>query len=431
MQDRRYLILLYLVPILALAVCGLSLFWGIDDSEMRSAVLMGGPTDSDGGFRGRLRAVKDRSGVIVPLAGERVRVIAQQGSHRAERRLTTGPDGWTEFEVSRQVDAPLQLTLLDSRGSQLVAGSPQLRTERWRASAQVRGGELRVHREGGLEGQLIVPDGLLVVPFESEVVLEVRADGEPAMGAQVQVEGTGAELLSSASCEAGEEGRCRFRLRPFHHVASLIAHVEFEGKKLSLDQVLPLVPGSLGMKRRDDGGIDIFSPVPREDAWFTFVTQNERLPGGRVEFTPQADGGGRATIDSDQVPSGDGRYLVLAGSADGRSTSTVGFPLDAQGESFDVVDAYLLDGAPQVRALRHRRARKVTWALGGYIALSGLITLFLFVTRVRRADASLKMNLERVGAARGTQSESPLPLVIAALTLFFAFSATVLWIVAR
>ncbi len=123
--------------------------------------------------------------------------------------------------------------------------------------------------------------------------------------------------------------------------------------------------------------------------------------------------------------------MVIAGSADGRSTSSVGYPLAEQGDTLDVFDAYLLDGAPQMKAMQERKARRVSLALGLYIGLSGLLTLGLFVIRVRRADRSLQEGLERVGAAQGTRSSSALPLVIAALSLFFAFSATVLWIVAR
>src|SRR5690606_15949808 len=124
-------------------------------------------------------------------------------------------------------------------------------------------------------------------------------------------------------------------------------------------------------------------------------------------------------------------YVVIAGSADGRSTSSVGYPLAEQGNTFDVFDGYLLDGAPQLRTLQQAKARRVRIALGAYIALSGLLTLGLFIFRVRRSDRRLQQGLDRVGAAKGTRSASAVPLVIAALSLFFAFSATVLWIVAR
>src|SRR5690606_9808537 len=153
-NERRFTQLLYLIPLLALGVCALSLFWRAGEVELRSAMLMGGPTDSALGFRGRLRVVREIGGMTLPAQGEEIRLFAQQGKHESVRTLTTGPDGWSDFEVSRVPGAPLHLEVKDAAGRVLVDGTPELSTSRWLESAQRRGGPLRVHRAAGLEAQL-------------------------------------------------------------------------------------------------------------------------------------------------------------------------------------------------------------------------------------------------------------------------------------
>src|SRR5690606_3718063 len=159
--------------------------------ELRSAMVMGGPTDSTLGFRGRLRVVREIGGMTLPAQGETIRLVAQQGKHESVRSLTTGPDGWTDFEVSREPSAPLHLEVRDAAERVLAHGTPELSTSRWLKSAQTRGGPLRVHREGGLEAQLSIAQGVLSVPFDSAVSVEVMREGEPLAGAQVHLIGEG------------------------------------------------------------------------------------------------------------------------------------------------------------------------------------------------------------------------------------------------
>lgn len=431
MNERRFTQLLYLIPVLALGVCAVSLFWRAGEVEIRSAMLMGGPTDSATGFRGRLRVVREVDGMTLPVSEETVRLVAQQGSHESVRSLITGPDGWADFDVSREPRAPLHLLVKDARGRVLVEGTPELSTSRWLKSAQTRGGPLRVHREGELTAQLIISQGVLSVPFASAVIVEVARNLEPLPDAHVKLASDGATIEGATDCLTDPQGRCPFSVRPLHHVASVVAHIKWEGKTLRFEQALPLVPGSFGLEVLASGDLKVRSPVQREEAWFTFVNRQQRSQGGRIELSALADGGSEGVILKSQIPVLKDPYVLIAGSADGRSTSSVGYPLASQGETFDVLDAYLLDGAPQLKALHEGKARRVRFALGAYIGLSGLLTLALFVLRVRRSDRRLQEGLDRVGAASGTRSASAVPLVIAALSLFFAFSATVLWIVAR
>ncbi len=198
MNERRFTQLLYFIPLLALGVCAVSLFWRKGEAEVRSAMLMGGPTDSAAGFRGRLRVVREIGGMTFPVQAETIRLVAEQGSHKSVRSLTTGPDGWADFDLSRMPEAALHLVVKDAAGNVLAEGVPELSTNRWLKSAKSRGGPLRVHREGALEARVRVGQGVLSVPFESRLSIEVLRGGKPEVGARVRLEGQGATIEGSA-----------------------------------------------------------------------------------------------------------------------------------------------------------------------------------------------------------------------------------------
>jgi hypothetical protein len=270
----------------------------------------------------------------------------------------------------------------------------------------------------------------LSVPFESQLSFVLRRDGRPAAGARIALEPEGASLVSPGEGVTDSSGRLEFTLRPEQHIASLRVKAEHEDERLEFEQTLPVVPGSYFIREADEG-YRVWAPVVREHVWYTFVTEAERLGGGRLDLVEGPRGTSVGTLSSGLVPQVRGLFVVLSSEADGRSTSTVGYPLDGQDHTFDAWDAYLLDGAPVRRQEAARRGRRVRWSLGGYAALCGFLTLLLFVTRVRGSDRELQRRLESAGASEGTRERSSLPLVIAVLSLFFAFSLGVLWIVAR
>jgi hypothetical protein len=198
---------------------------------------------------------------------------------------------------------------------------------------------------------------------------------------------------------------------------------------LSFERTLPVLPGSLSMKRTE-AGILVKSPVEREAIWYTFVTKSRRLQGGRLALQLEDDVW-QGRIEAERVPRVQGLYVVLSSEADGRSASTVGFPLDGQEQTYEVWDAYLIDGLPQVRAREVAQRTRFRLVLGAYAAVCGVLSMIIFWIQVRRSDVELATSLRRAGAAAATQNRNALPLLIAVLCLFFAFSATVLWIVAR
>ncbi len=289
---------------------------------------------------------------------------------------------------------------------------------------------MRVQKKGAVAATLSISQRVLAVPFAGRGQILVESQGAPLAGARVRLEGVGAELRGSASGTTDDEGRLWFEVVPQEHVASLRVTLNHESLNWTFQQPLPVVPGAFGLRRQEDG-FRVLAPVPRDEAWYTFVSEKGRHVGGRIDLGEDSEGFFSGTIARTEIPNQEGLFLVLASSADARSTSTVGYPLDGQDHTLDIWDAYLLDGGPAARGRVEKRRRKIRFTLGAYAGLSGLLTLILFVLHIRRADAELSRNLEGAGASASTREKSLLPLLVAAVGLFFAFSAGVLWIVAR
>lgn len=430
MAPSRGPLLLYVLPVVAVSVLGLSTFLGMQGGAVRSAVVLGGPTDGKEPFRGRLQVLEEVHDSITPLGGQPIVLLATQGSHRVERQLLTDETGWTEFELPLVGSSPFELSVVDRTGKTLASGTPSLRTERWRRSARRREGEMRPQEKDTLTARLSIAKRVLAVPFAGDGELVVRRDGEPVSGVEAKFEAEGADIRGSASGTTDEAGRVSFTVLPRQHVASLHVALKHDDFTWNFQQPLPIVPGAYGFREKADG-FEVLAPVPRDDVWFTFVSEEARYVGGRVELKEDSNGFFSGKIPRSKVPDKSGLFLVLASSADGRSPSTVGYPLDGQDHTLDIWDAYLLDGGPAEKRRVERNRRKVRLTLGAYAGLSGLLTLILFIFHVKRADRELSARLEGAGASASTREKSPLPLLVAAIGLFFAFSAGVLWIVAR
>lgn len=425
MAKRRELPWIYVLPLFSLAVIGLSFFLAPPEETVVSALVLGGPTDTGEQFSGRAQVTGLSQGVEVPKEGYLVEVEGIFSGRRVTRRYTTGSAGWFEFHLPKNGQELLGLRLRDARGRLLAAGRPTLSHVRWNQAAERRGGELPLHQQGSVSVRLAVGRSVLAVPFEERVTAQVSFTGGPA---ELSVRGEGLELTGPPQAEDGGK-EYRFLVKPTSHSASLHVSLKADGETLTFEQALPVIPGALWFERAG-GKIRIVSPIPRDEAWFTYVTERERLLGGRVPLVTGEDGTSSGTFDV-PVAAEQAEFLVLSPSPEGRSSGTVGYPLRGQRETFDAVDGYLLDGGPSAKTAFVRRAERARSWMIGYAAVSFLLTLFLFVMGVRRTQAKLERDLERVGAEPGAYDRSALPLTVAAVCLFFAFSAAVLWIVVR
>jgi hypothetical protein len=93
-------------------------------------------------------------------------------------------------------------------------------------------------------------------------------------------------------------------------------------------------------------------------------------------------------------------WVVVSSQADLGSPSAVGWQVvgdDVAPQTFDARELLLLDGAPAARSREQRRARRVRWVTAGYASLALLVTLLLFVRRVKQADRAIEQHLSGAG----------------------------------
>lgn len=424
---------LYGVALIAILVAGISVFVATPQQDLLSARVLSGPTDAVGVCAGRVQLLRERSGVLLPAADLTFRFIAIQGSHRYERTKVSDSEGWSDFSFPRRPREPLQIRIIH-RGQILGAGQALVSTQHWISQAERRGPSLEPLLSAPVRLDLRVESGALSVPFESQLTMTAvspspNALGEPLAGASLSLAGDGLEVLSKKRLMLDKNGFATIALRPTHHVATLELRVKSENLDATLERSLPVVPGAFMVSLGHDAVL-VSSSLAREHAYFTVLSEDARLLGGRVELRP-FPGGTEGEIPWRELPPRKGKYLMIASDGDALAPSTVGFPLDGQAQTWEAWDELVIDGPAQVRERHARQRKRVRWVLGGYAALSGIVVLLLFFLTVRKADAELVDRLSSVGAAPPHPAPSQKPLVIALLCLFFAFSAAVLWIVSR
>jgi len=284
------------------------------------------------------------------------------------------------------------------------------------------------------------PSVVFAVPFEQPLLVHVgppqtgsacRAPaGAGLSGVAIELQATGAQLNGPGKCLTDETGTCRFSLRPFHHQASVQLSAELLDTHLQFEESLPVVPGAFGIKLTSTTSVlQVVSPVVRESVWYAVVSERGRGEGGRLDLTMAPDGTAYAQLSVGEQERR-GAYLVLSSDADGPSASAVGYPLDGQEQTFDAWDADLLDGGLWARAQAARRVLRVRLALGGYCLVTIVLSVALVWSGVRRQQVEVDRRMRESGLPNAVGA-STTPLVVAVLCVFFAFSATLVWIVTR
>jgi len=228
-----------------------------------------------------------------------------------------------------------------------------------------------------------------------------------------------------------EQGICRFVVRPFHHQLSAQVSVQLADGPFQFEETLPVVPGAFYLTQGQGSPrpVQVVSPIVRDHVWYSLVSERGRGPGGRLSLTEASDGTahGQLGLEASQLKDA---FLVLSSDPDGPSQSAVGYPMDGQEHTLDAWDAELLSGASRASSWATRRAVRVRLALGGYGLVTILLAVVLFWSEVRREQVEVDRRMRASGLPQAAQP-STTPLVVAVLCVFFAFSATLVWIVTR
>ncbi|HYJ08914.1 MAG TPA: hypothetical protein VEX18_07890, partial [Polyangiaceae bacterium] len=294
---------------------------------------------------------------------------------------------------------PLQLSV-ESDGTLLAAGALALDAARWAAAARRRGGwsELPV---GPYTLRVAPARGVLAVPFEEELWLDVLHGAVPVTNALVTLEVSGARVAEKQLRTDGR-GRAAFRVTPEEHLPTARVRILDGAVEQQTAFGLAVVPGAL-RATRDGNELLVEAPVPRDLAYFALVTSQERLLGGRLLLKPDGRGGSSARLPFPALGVAP-THAVVASERDLRSTAAVGWPLDVQargepGRSFDAVEALLLDGGPRAVLRERARRHRVRWVVGAFVAAASLIEIALLLALTRRGDRALDAHLERSGLA--------------------------------
>lgn len=420
---------LFVLPSLGLSAVVVALLTGLSARVVRSAEVYGGPTKRLDRYSVRLFVRDVLADAEVAAAGEHVSITWRGPTSETEKLVQTGRDGWVETELRRPEGArSLDLIVRDVASGQVLAeGTPTLQLERWQAASR-RGGVLRGRSEGPWFVEAQVREGILAVPFEGHLALSFRRTTGSLRGTRVRVSSEGVELLTPAEFTLEDEKERLLGLRPVEHVASIRLEMNApDGATGAFASSLPVVPGAFFVTPAASSWT-ISSPLERDELWYAFVSDAGRGPGGRLKLEAAPGGTARGSLPFDARPREEGVYLVLSSSPDGRSPSTVGFPLDGQAGTFDAVDGRLLDGSARAHARESTRIHRVRLFLMAHVATVFALTLLLFVRRVRRADRELKSRLQRAGAYAAPVTAGSLWLAVAAFCLVVGFSLALVWI---
>lgn len=419
-MGRRLLLIL---PALAVGVVLWVVLGAGGPVQVEAVQLLGGPTRGVERLSLLVRAFTLADGRRVPLPARRLRITARAADARAS--WTGALDETGHVEVTLDFAEPLAaepavLVEAVEGGQVLGEGTLSLDAQSWQAAARRSGGWLPGQRRGELEIQVAPGEGTLAVPFASELWLRVSTPAAPGDeprsgatpselgGAELSLELDGAELVGGAELVTTAEGTARVTVRPLEHAISLRVVARQGQRTGEWYGALPVVPGALHASFSGERLL-VRSPIIRERAYVSWVTEQARLGGALVPLTPNEAGGAEGFVDVPArarsallaVPT----FCVVASEHDKRSPGVVGWPMSSMRSTepprtFEPPDHVLLDGSQQALQLElaaRRQRRRVGALLLAGLGL-GMGGLFWYEVRTRR---------QRRGAGSGLGAGAP------------------------
>lgn len=427
-MRRRLLVIL---PALAAAVVAWAVLGTARPEPVLAVQLLGGPPRGRTELSLLLRCVWSTGSHIQtrPEMALRVDARSADGANAVWRGVT---DATGHAEVRLAFRAPLMADPAvsvrgESTGEVLAHGVLALGADEWRAGARRQGGWVRGQTRGELALRVAPARGILAVPFDGELVVQVghgaaqsARDTElaPALagvtGASLAFELEGAERVDAgqSATETAALGLARLALRPVEHAVSLRVKARAGEREGEWYGALPVAPGALEASL-DGARLRVASPIPREHAFVSVVSESARLAGAVVPLEPDARGGARGEVvlepgvlaEIERSPS----WAVVSSEYDKRSPAVVGWPLRVDPAlpgpplTFDVSDRMLLDGLPGARSADARSRLERRRVAAGFLVLIGAALAGVFWLEVRRPRSALE------SADAGSNALAPAP----------------------
>jgi hypothetical protein len=402
-------ILLVAAPLSAVLVVLLGLLAG-GARPIRSARVYGGPTQGQPELALRLELGERDRVAELPLPGTGFSVTVVAGGKRvASGTGKTDELGSAELKLQlpRARDSAFELWVEPTAhdAAPLAKGLVLVPAEALRARAVRRGGFQQGRHIGDIALFVAPAHGVLVTAqgaLQDELVIRAERAGAPVADARVRVRLEGGEP-AEAVLRTDSLGLARLGVRP--REASLRVALEASAAGVgesTLAARFEVIQGAIRATRHGEQLL-LESSGAATEAFIGFFDEGRRFGGAHVALKPSPDG--RLLAELPLLPElvdVSPLYAVVSSQPDLASPSAVGWPIARSSEpaprTFDARELLLLDGAPAARAREDKRARRIRWVTAAYAALALGLTLYVFLRRVRDADAAIERHLQRVGA---------------------------------
>jgi hypothetical protein len=399
--------LLFATPISAVAVVLLGVVSG-GVRPIRSARVYSGPTQGITELSLRVElGLRDRV-VEVPIINESFGVVVVEGGRRvASARGRTDELGSAEvrLRLPRPRDSALELWVepvgpdLPPLARGLVLGTRAA----FRAAATRRGGFQSGRRSGELELAVAPAHGALLIAqgaLDDELLIQAQRAGAAVAEARIEAILEGAEPVAS-QLTTDASGLARLKLRP----SAPQLRIDLTGTATgvgggTLTARLDVVQGAIRATRHDQE-LRLESSGAATTAFLGFFDENQRYLGLRAALHVSPDGRLLGALPWPAELTASPLWVVSSSQPDLASPSAVGWPISGvltpDPRTFDAREMLLLDGAPLSRAREERRARRVRLVTAAYASAALVLTLWLFVRRVRDAERDIERHLSRSG----------------------------------
>ncbi len=385
------------LPVLTVLVVAYSLLVAGAPRVITAVRVYGGPTEGASHLALRLECVTRDGERELPAWPGPVTVHAHTSNGvDGEAAVSRALDGVAEAELAwpAPVHGPVSLEVRAASGTELAHGNIELTSEQWTARARHRGGWIRGRALGELILSIAPERGVFVIGSTDQLWVRVERDGKAVSGAKLTVRGEGASTGEGASPVTDANGRARVDYTPSD--LNPMVHVEAtsdDGAHGSIESGVPVVPGGFHALRAGKH-LRFEIAAPRSQAFYSFVTEHERIAGGVLAFEPDGRGGSITTLPLPRLPHP--AWIVVSSEIDLNTVAAIGWPLDASAEpahTFDVADSLLLDGLPAAFAREQTRRSHVRWLTTGFVALALALSAVLLVLRVRAAERDIARHL--------------------------------------
>lgn len=396
-----------LTPLVTVALVGVLVLGAGAPRSIQAARVWGGPTDGIPRWSGWVEAGSGEDGAS-PLSGLRVDVEARPlGGAPLARTVVLDAEGQAEIAFDFPGGAPGQVEIrVLQGGGELARGPLALGVQRWLERAGRRGGVLPVTSRGRVKLRAAPSRGAFAVPFASPLWIQAERGGSPAAEVRLHVSAGGAQV-ALADLTTDSRGVARTELQPQEHAVTLSIRAAEPGAG-ELTASIPVIPGALFAERRKER-VWIASPVEREEAFVTFVSERGRWSSVRLPLQRNGRGGSEASLPMPkELPA---ESWAVVSSTRVPTAARVGWPLFDSDEplvTLDAADVLLLDGFPAARARERQRQRRVmVWALAAGLA-GAVVTVLSLLWSARRQRRWLDAHLSRqLGQTEAAQVAPP------------------------